>query len=404
MKAILRSGALVCAFLFASNISILAQGSLTPPGAPAPTMKTLDQVEPRTRIPGGTTVFTISSEGSYYLSGNLSITSGSAITVAANNVTIDLQGFEVAGTGGFTGIVINSGISNVTIRNGTIRNFTSVGINGAGNSTVRVEKVRALNNGSVGIKVDINGAVIDCVAEANAGVGIVGADNCVIHHCQSIGNTGTSSHGISVGNDAQISGCVARTNGGSGIVAGTSGELSDCVANNNSGIGINLGGGCTLSNCIASNNAGSAGISVTAGCTIINCIGNTNGDFGITVGDRNMVSGCTCNSNQVAGIVAANDCVIINNHASQNGGGGGGGSGIEVTGSNNRVEGNSVHANNDPAGSYGIYPVSPNVGNVIIKNTARGNNTENYHNAAGNADYGPFGSPSSATNPFTNFQ
>jgi hypothetical protein len=27
-----------------------AQGSLTPPGAPAPTMKSLDQVEPRTPI------------------------------------------------------------------------------------------------------------------------------------------------------------------------------------------------------------------------------------------------------------------------------------------------------------------------------------------------------------------
>ena len=30
--------------------SLLAQGSLTPPGAPAPTMKTLAQIDPRTPI------------------------------------------------------------------------------------------------------------------------------------------------------------------------------------------------------------------------------------------------------------------------------------------------------------------------------------------------------------------
>jgi len=40
-----------------------AQGSLTPPGAPAPTMKSLDQIEPRTPI--SSLPFTISSSGSY---------------------------------------------------------------------------------------------------------------------------------------------------------------------------------------------------------------------------------------------------------------------------------------------------------------------------------------------------
>jgi hypothetical protein len=42
----------------------LAQGSLTPPpGAPAPTMKTLDQIEARTPI--SSAPFTISAPGSY---------------------------------------------------------------------------------------------------------------------------------------------------------------------------------------------------------------------------------------------------------------------------------------------------------------------------------------------------
>src|ERR1700738_5329496 len=138
MKTANRSRALMCAFFFATTMSIFAQGSLTPPGAPAPTMKTLDQVQPRTLIPGGTAVYTISNEGSYYLGGNLSIASGNAITVAANNVTIDLQGFELVGTGGSTGVLINSGVSNVTVRNGTIRNFTGRAIDGQGNPNMRV--------------------------------------------------------------------------------------------------------------------------------------------------------------------------------------------------------------------------------------------------------------------------
>src|SRR6476661_5778712 len=72
-----------------------AQGSLTPPGAPAPTMRSLDQIEPRkpidsTNTPGdATSVFKIVASGSYYLTGNVTGASGKhGISVAASNVTI----------------------------------------------------------------------------------------------------------------------------------------------------------------------------------------------------------------------------------------------------------------------------------------------------------------------------
>src|SRR5438445_10077681 len=74
----------------------LAQGPLTPPGAPAPTMKTLDQIEPRTPI--SSVPFTISQAGSYYLTKNLTGTaSQDGITIAADNVTLDLMGFSLNG-------------------------------------------------------------------------------------------------------------------------------------------------------------------------------------------------------------------------------------------------------------------------------------------------------------------
>src|SRR5438270_7273607 len=96
-------------------MSIFAQGSLTPPGAPAPTMKSLDQIEARTPIAGGTSAVTIGS-GSYYLTGNLTIssTSTNGVTVSASNVTIDLNGFTLTGpsSGTGAGIYLTGGVSN----------------------------------------------------------------------------------------------------------------------------------------------------------------------------------------------------------------------------------------------------------------------------------------------------
>ena len=110
---------------------VIAQGPLTPPGAPAPTMKSLDQVEPRTPISAFGT--TLTTPGSYFLTANL--VSGSStndgILVRADNVTIDLNGFSIistsaAGATSPAGIRIDgsiSPISNVTVCNGRITGF-----------------------------------------------------------------------------------------------------------------------------------------------------------------------------------------------------------------------------------------------------------------------------------------
>ena len=85
----------VFAFLF-FPFAPFGQGALTPPGAPALTMKTLAQIEPR--IPISSAPFTISSSGSYYLTMNLTTTESNAIVIAANGITPDLGGWTISST------------------------------------------------------------------------------------------------------------------------------------------------------------------------------------------------------------------------------------------------------------------------------------------------------------------
>src|SRR3954463_4391092 len=129
---------LLCASFAAAAALLLPpaafpQGSLTPPGAPAPTMKTLDQVEPRIDLQNApasavTTTnadyhFIIIQPGSYYLSASLAVTKTNGIQINAEGVTLDLNGFQISrgsGTGG-NGIEIASPSDRANIRNGSLK-------------------------------------------------------------------------------------------------------------------------------------------------------------------------------------------------------------------------------------------------------------------------------------------
>ncbi len=145
---------------------------------------------------------------SYTFAGNLSCTNaGIALTVGANNITIDLNGFTLDGddVNTTTGIS-NNGYTNLIIQNGTITDFTVEGIKFFGASTGTVNDVACNSMGNQGFQ-NMGTAVVtynNVTANDNVDDGMSGHDDAVITI-----NTGTfnnNAEGINVIHDVVITG------------------------------------------------------------------------------------------------------------------------------------------------------------------------------------------------------
>src|SRR5210317_2053243 len=182
----LKSAVLIGMVLLGSRMA-WAQGPLTPPGAPAPTMKTLDeihsavgQVEARidlADVAGNASYHhVIDAPGSYYLSTNLTVSLSGGIIINASGVTIDLNGYQISrlsGSGGY-GIYIASDMDDLTVYNGSIKGF-SYGVRTATVADTvgcRFEKVNFSACSSYGLRAGSSSRVIDCNAHDNTGSGI----------------------------------------------------------------------------------------------------------------------------------------------------------------------------------------------------------------------------------------
>ena len=314
---------------------IFAQGSLTPPGPPAPSMKTLAQIEPRTPI--SALPFTINQSGSYYLTTNLTGVSGqSGIIVQARNVTIDLNGFEIVGVAGAaSGIFAGPSLTNLVVRNGTVRNWPNHGLAVASVAQGRYEALRLLHNSSGGISAGVGSLVTDCNLERN------GTPTAVLISLQ----TGTGSI---------VRNCVVRASIGDGIRVGYGSSVIDCVIEECDGDGLFTDESCTVRGCAVTLSS-FAGIDTGPGNTIEGCSFGFNGDAGILAGEGTTIKNSTTYANAAEGIVAFNG-VTIDTCTSRINGAGGIYAGRDTSVLNCNISTNTGH---------GILGTT----NVIVKNT-----------------------------------
>lgn len=312
--------ALLAAVSFLPAPALRSQGPLTPPGAPAPTMKTLDQIEPRTPI--SALPFTINSPGSYYITGNLTgVANQHGITINADNVTLDLGGFELVGPGSgvTTAIRLVNAHVNATIRNGTVRGWlsSSVVAETVAGTELHVENLRVFGSGSAGIVLGNNGTAKGCEVRGSVATGISGGTSCKIIECTSTGQTGAGGDGINIGVNGLVLNCVASGNGGDGIQTGGVSTITGCTATGNTGIGFNAGTKCTLQSCVAQGN-GTIGISCSAESTLGKCTAANNGSDGILGLDGCSLENCSASDNADDGFdftsaVTMNNCTAYRN-------------------------------------------------------------------------------------------
>lgn len=334
---------LALSILIFQHGTVLAQGSLTPPGAPAPTMKSLDQIEPRTPI--GSLPFTISSPGAYYVLSNLTASATTGITIAADFVTLDLNGCTLSRSGGINldGIVVSGPHKRIVVRNGNLADWSGIGLN-ATNATFSTFSDLEIDGGTYG--------------------GIVTGGQCEVLRCQvrTVFGGGSAVPGILTGNDSRVVDCLLETNV-RGIQAGNNALIERCLIAGNSEFSVAVGTDCVIDNCLVRSN--SAGILAGTGTRVASCEVTKNfGAFsGVQLGDDGTVVGCRLSGNGGGGIQAGNNCLVTDCVVTGNTSNG-------VSSLDHLLARNCVMANN---GGYGIITgINAAVDSCQVRSNATG--------------------------------
>lgn len=302
---------LASAAMIASRV---VAGPLDPPvGAVSPTYKTLSEVEPRiainsTNTPGGANeTYLISQPGSYYLTGNITMTSGKhAIAVSSADVSIDLNGYTITGVSGASyGVVGYSGVGRIMVRNGSFRSGPYLSISIGADSLVENVMVNQVSTLVDAIKVGDRSVVRNCRV-STAGVAVYVGNQCVVEGLTATGvdsgvnaldkvdvvvrdcSMTSASYGIGLRGQNRLSVARCQFQGFSyGVVASDYAVVEDCRVT-----------------------GGAIGLLVGKNSTLRRVQVLTMTSQGVSVGDASVLEGVDARSCTSDGITVTNDCVL----------------------------------------------------------------------------------------------
>jgi hypothetical protein len=385
--------ALACAFVPAS---LLAGPINPPPGPVTSTYKTLTEVEPRTPISGPINII---NNGSYYLTGNINGAAGQdVITIAANYVTLDLNGFTI--NGGRTGIIIlpTTTVGNIIIENGTIRSTSGSAIFSTAASfgvaapptTVRNLRLEDISDAGIflGDKSTVDNVTISgrATSASSSGISVGGFSRITKSRVD-----GVALRGVLAGSSAVIDGLCIGFAGGEGLRAGSSSRISNStitsaasgfhlnqyttltassVSNAQTGNGFTVDVGGTVKDCTADNIAGDA-FSIGSGGTVLDCTANSvlGNAYVTTLAGGVTFDRCTAFNIGLNGFQITSGSVVTNSTVTAIGAnssfGGPNSSGVITTGPGNRIE-----ANRFVSCFYGVFIAAGSTNNAAYRNTA----------------------------------
>ncbi|MFO0859207.1 MAG: right-handed parallel beta-helix repeat-containing protein [Phycisphaerales bacterium] len=340
-------------------------GPLMPPAGPISPTK---GPEPRTPLdafntPGDATcVFRIDAPGSYYLTDNLITTGGkSAILVAADNVTLDLNGFTIE-QGDALGFPIGITTNNLSrrglvVRNGSINNFKGYGIFGQARESL-FEDLSFHENKSGSLE-------------------LFQANDCTARNVRILTTTGEA--GLQLSSNARVENCIVD-GGNTGIMVGDNSVVTGCVLVNQPSVGIAIFGGvvehCSVSSTKTTNSFNAGGINAGGSIIVRDCSIRSIPSAGIFISGDATIENCLINA-CAKGIASSQF------------------SSGRTTITNNDIADSSTAAFDLPAGKH-----------LVIGNRLRGNATN--INAGPSVVYGEFVTcgpgvlPAGAANPTAN--
>lgn len=248
-----------------------------------------------------TAPFTISNPGSYIVVKDLIVaqTGKHAITIESDDVTVDLGGHTIKGPGKTagnvgSGIYIN-GAENVTVKNGTIRDWRKFAINASSSNYCRFENITCRENYT----------------------GIATGNNCIL-----INNicTNNSEEGIWCYGGSVVKNNVCSNNKTGILANGSHLENNTCTGNET---GISTDSSIVLNNLVQSNTGVGINIYNATSARGNNCFYNYK--HGIEAGFRCTIQKNTCSfngtdpSNEGYGIyISTGQCSVIENELIEN--------------------------------------------------------------------------------------